>query len=237
MMEQLNINSLYVNYGQIKALFDVSIKVNQSEVVSVLGANGAGKSTLLNTIMGITKAKEGNIMFNGKTLTGLPPHLICGMGIGYVPEGRRVFSDLTVMENLMIGSYRNKSKSNKKEQLEYVLSLFPILKERKNQYAGTLSGGEQQMLAIGRALMLNPSLLLLDEPSMGLAPLIIKEIFLALKEINNRGTSILLVEQSAYLALRISNRAYVMESGGISVEDTVENMRSNSAMKKSYLGM
>lgn len=236
-MEQLNINSLYVNYGQIKALFDVSIKVNQSEVVSVLGANGAGKSTLLNTIMGITKAKEGNIMFNGKTLTGLPPHLICGMGIGYVPEGRRVFSDLTVMENLMIGSYRNKSKSNKKEQLEYVLSLFPILKERKNQYAGTLSGGEQQMLAIGRALMLNPSLLLLDEPSMGLAPLIIKEIFLALKEINNRGTSILLVEQSAYLALRISNRAYVMESGGISVEDTVENMRSNSAMKKSYLGM
>lgn len=236
-MEQLNLNSLYVNYGQIKALFDVSIKVSQSEVVSVLGANGAGKTTLLNTIMGITRAAEGSILFNGKTINSLPPHLICGMGIGFVPEGRRVFAELTVMENLEIGSYKNNSKINRAEQLQYVLSLFPILKERKKQFAGTLSGGEQQMLAIGRALMLNPALLLLDEPSMGLAPLIIKEIFLALKEINKRGTSILLVEQSAYLALRISDRAYIMESGSILVEDNVENMRSNSAMKKSYLGI
>lgn len=236
-MSSLNIEHITVNYGQVEALRDVSVNVGKGEIVAVLGANGAGKSTLLNAIMGITKITAGNITFNGVSLTGALPHNICKLGIGYVPEGRRVFADLSVLENLNIGAFTLRSNSEKEEQLQYVYRLFPILKDRKNQSAGTLSGGEQQMLAIGRALMLKPELLLLDEPSMGLAPIIIKEIFTILKEINKRGTTILLVEQSAYLALKVSTRAYVFESGKVAIEDTVEKLAKDPSMKKSYLGL
>lgn len=236
-MNSLSIDHITVNYGQVEALHDVSVNVEKGEIVAVLGANGAGKSTLLNAIMGITKITSGSITFNGVSLTGALSHNICKLGIGYVPEGRRVFADLTVLENLNIGAFTVNSKAEKEEQLQYVYMLFPILKDRKNQSAGTLSGGEQQMLAMGRALMLKPELLLLDEPSMGLAPIIIKEIFTILKEINKLGTTILLVEQSAYLALKVSKRAYVFESGRVALEDTVEKLSKDPSMKKSYLGL
>ncbi len=236
-MNMLNIENISVNYGQVRALYDLSINVEKGEFVSVLGANGAGKSTLLNAIMGIIKTSSGDISFNGVSMNKLLPNNVCKMGIGYVPEGRRVFSDLTVLENLNIGAYTCKDKTQRQKQLEYVFELFPRLKERKNQCSGTLSGGEQQMLAMGRALMVKPDLLLLDEPSMGLAPIIIRDIFLALKQINQQGTTILLVEQSAYLALKASKRAYVIESGRVTLHDTVENLSKNPSMKKSYLGM
>jgi branched-chain amino acid transport system ATP-binding protein len=236
-MSSLNIEHITVRYGQVQALHDVSLHVDEGEIVGVLGANGAGKSTLLSAIMGITRVASGNITFDSIVLTDLQPHNICKLRIGYVPEGRRLFTDLTVLENLNIGAFTARNKAAKEEQLRLVFRLFPILQNRRNQPAGTLSGGEQQMLAIGRALMIRPELLLLDEPSLGLAPIIIKEIFVALREINRRGTSILLVEQSAYLALKVSKRAYVFETGNVVLEDTVEKLAADPSMKKSYLGL
>jgi len=233
----LRTESIHVSYGHVKALHDFSMEVGKGETVAVLGANGAGKSTLLNAIMGITKTSSGDIFFKDRRINRLPPHDICKMGIGYVPEGRRVFAELTVQENLQIGAYTLRDKGRQQKLTDYVYETFPILLERKRQSAGTLSGGEQQMLALGRALMTGPSLLLLDEPSMGLAPIVIKDIFHALRKINQEGTTVLLIEQSAYLALKVSTRAYVIESGRLILHDTVENLGQDPAMKRSYLGM
>ena len=233
----LEVNNIKVKYGQVEAIHDLSIKVEKGEIVSVLGANGAGKSTLLNAIMSMVKISDGSILFNGNAIDKIPPHSIPKLGIGYVPEGRRVFSDMTVQENLNIGAYAVKDKAFKKRQLEFIFNLFPVLCERRKQLSGTLSGGEQQMLAMGRALMVNPTLLLLDEPSMGLAPLVINDIFLALKKVNEQGMTVLLVEQSAWLALKASKRAYVLETGNVVISDTVEALSNNPEIKKSYLGL
>lgn len=233
----LEVNNIKVKYGQVEAIHGISLKVEKGEIVSVLGANGAGKSTLLNAIMGMVRLSEGSITFNGQKLDKLPPHQIPKLGIGYVPEGRRVFIDMTVQENLNMGAYSVRDKEFKKRQTEFVFDLFPRLYERRKQLAGTLSGGEQQMLAMGRALMVNPSLLLLDEPSMGLAPIVINDIFLALKKVNEQGMSVLLVEQSAWLGLKAAKRAYVLETGNVVIEDTVEALTNNSEVKKSYLGL
>ncbi len=233
----LDVNNIKVKYGQVEAIHGLSLQVEKGEIVSVLGANGAGKSTLLNAIMGIVKISEGSIKFEGHTLEKLPQHQIPKLGIGYVPEGRRVFTDMTVQENLNIGAYSVQDKEFKKRQTEFIFDLFPILFERRKQLAGTLSGGEQQMLAMGRALMVNPSLLLLDEPSMGLAPIVINDIFVALKKVNEQGMSVLLVEQSAWLGLKAAKRAYVLETGNVVISDTVEALSNNSEVKKSYLGL
>lgn len=233
----LDVKNIFVKYGQVEVIHDLSIEVGKGEIVSVLGANGAGKSTLLSVIMGIVKTTSGEICFNGQTINTMPPHAISKLGIGFVPEGRRVFSDMTVQENLNIGAYAVKDKMFKKRQMDYIFELFPILCERRKQLAGTLSGGEQQMLAMGRALMTNPSLLLLDEPSMGLAPIVVNDIFLALKKVNEQGMSVLLVEQSAWLALKASKRAYVLETGRVAITDTVEALSNNPEVKKSYLGL
>lgn len=233
----LEVDNIKVKYGQVEAIHDLSIKVEKGEIVSVLGANGAGKSTLLNAIMGMVKLSGGNILFDGNDIDKMPQHLIPKLGIGYVPEGRRVFTDMTVQENLNIGSYTVNDKAFKKRQLEFIFELFPVLSKRRKQLSGTLSGGEQQMLAMGRALMINPTLLLLDEPSMGLAPIVINDIFLALKKINEQGVTVLLVEQSAWLALKVSKRAYVLETGNVVISDTVEALSNNPEIKKSYLGL
>lgn len=233
----LEVNKIKVKYGQVEAIHDLSIEVKKGEIVSVLGANGAGKSTLLSAIMGMVKITSGEIRFNGQVINSVPPHCIPKLGIGFVPEGRRVFSDMTVQENLNIGGYAVRDKNFKKRQMEFIFDLFPILCERRKQLSGTLSGGEQQMLAMGRALMTNPSLLLLDEPSMGLAPIVINDIFLALKKVNEQGMAVLLVEQSAWLALKASKRAYVLETGNVVITDTVEALSNNPEIKKSYLGL
>lgn len=233
----LEVNNIKVKYGQVEAIHGLSLKVEKGEIISVLGANGAGKSTLLNAIMGIVKISEGSIIFEGNNLEELPQYQIPKLGIGYVPEGRRVFTDMTVQENLNIGAYSVKDKDFKRRQTEFIYDLFPILYERRKQLSGTLSGGEQQMLAMGRALMVKPSLLLLDEPSMGLAPIVINDIFMALKKVNEQGMSVLLVEQSAWLGLKAAKRAYVLETGDVVVADTVEALSNNSEIKKSYLGL
>lgn len=232
----LKINDINVYYGNIHALKGVSLNINQGEIVTLIGANGAGKSTLLKTISGLLKPKNGQILFDGKSIGGNVAQAIVKKGISQVPEGRRVFSNMTVEENLELGAYLRKDKQGIREDFEKVFNLFPILRERRKQQSGTLSGGEQQMLAMGRALMARPRLLLLDEPSMGLAPLLVKTIFRIIAEINKSGTTILLVEQNANMALSIADRAYVIETGKIVVSGTSEELNQSDRIRMAYLG-
>ncbi|MBN1573835.1 MAG: ABC transporter ATP-binding protein [Deltaproteobacteria bacterium] len=233
----LQLIDVHTYYGKIEALKGISMKIGEGEIVTLIGSNGAGKSTTLMTICGITPARKGKILLEGINIERTPPDMIVSKGLSQVPEGRRIFPFLTVMENLRMGAYLRKKDSRLKTDFERLFRIFPILKDRKNQLGGTLSGGEQQMLAIARALMSNPRLLLLDEPSLGLAPLIVKEIFKTISEINKvNGTTILLVEQNAKMALQNSNRGYVLETGRIAMEDKSENLLENDAVKKAYLG-
>jgi branched-chain amino acid transport system ATP-binding protein len=231
----LELNNINVYYGAIHALKNLSLKVEQGEIVTLIGANGAGKSTTLKAISAINKPKSGSVKFNGEELGSLAPEDIVKLGISHVPEGRRVFSAMTVMENLEMGAYTRKDKPSIKMDYEKVFALFPRLLERKEQLAGTLSGGEQQMLAIGRALMSRPKLLILDEPSMGLAPLIVKEIFSIIREINKEGTTVLLVEQNAHMALQCADRAYIIKNGEIELEGKADTLLGNEDIKKAYL--
>ena len=232
----LKLNSIQTKYGSIYALKGVDLVVNQGEIVTIIGANGAGKSTTLNTISGIVQSIYGNIEFNGVDITHMPADKIVEAGLVQVPEGREIFPNLTVMENLKLGSFLRKDKKAVKDDMEYVTSLFPRLAERFSQLGGTLSGGEQQMLAIARALMSKPKLLLLDEPSLGLAPIFVKDIFNIIQKINEQGTTVLLVEQNATLALSIAHRGYVMETGNIVMEDKAQNLMNNEDVKAAYLG-
>ena len=235
-MSMLEVKDLHVSYGAIKAVQGISFKLEEGETVALIGSNGAGKSTTLRTISGLEKAKSGSIIFKGHELTKMKPHQIVELGIAHVPEGRRVFPRMTVDENLRMGANVIKDKSRIKDDLERVYEIFPRLKEREKQQAGTLSGGEQQMLALGRALMTNGSLLMLDEPSMGLAPIIVEDIFRIIREINKAGTSILLIEQNAFLALNTANHAYVLETGKISMEGPSADLLADSRVKAAYLG-
>ena len=235
----LEIHGISAHYGGVRALDDVSFKLDEEEILALIGGNGAGKTTLLNLISGIIKPSRGNIIFKGKSILSLSPEKIVELGIIQVPEGRHVFGPLTVKENLELGAYRRRGKQNKKKILndfEYILALFPVLEKRLKQRAETLSGGEQQMLAIGRALMGSPILLLLDEPSLGLAPLVVQEIISIIVKLRNEGTTILLVEQNARAALKISHRAYVLETGKIRVQGKSSELMENEAVKKAYLG-
>jgi len=233
----LEVKNLVVNYGVITALQGVSLKVPQGDIVTLIGANGAGKTTTLRTISGLLKARSGEIHYNGQNITNLPPHQLVKLGISQVPEGRMVFANLTVDENLGMGAYLVNDKKVIARELDYVFSIFPRLKEREKQVAGTLSGGEQQMLAIGRALMSQPKFLMLDEPSLGIAPLLVKTIFEKIVEINRqRGLTILLVEQNANLALEVSRYGYVLETGRILLEDKSPALRENPQVKSAYLG-
>lgn len=232
----LKIENINVFYGAIHALKGLSLEVKPGEIVTLIGANGAGKSTTLRTISGLIRPKEGEIFFEGQKITGAPAQEIVRKGISQVPEGRRVFANLTVLENLEMGAYLRKDTQGVKATMERVFGKFPRLKERIHQRAGTLSGGEQQMLAMGRALMSTPKLMLLDEPSMGLAPILVKEIFSIIKEINEAGTTILLVEQNAHLALSVANRAYVLETGRIVASGTAGELAESEQIKKAYLG-
>ncbi len=232
----LQLENVHSGYGLIEVLKGINLTVGEGEIVAVLGANGAGKSTTLMTISGINQCRQGRILFNGSPIQNRPPHEIVRHGISQVPEGRRIFPRLTVRENLDMGAFQRTTNQTVSEDLEHVLTTFPILKERQAQLGGTLSGGEQQMLAISRALMARPKLLLLDEPSVGLAPLIVTIIFNIIREINRQGTTILLVEQNANMALHVAQRGYVLETGKIVLEDTAENLIKNEQVKKSYLG-
>lgn len=232
----LKIEDIDVYYGIIHALKGVSLEINEGEIVTLIGANGAGKSTLLKTISGLLKPKKGDILFQGQSISGKVAQSIVKQGLSHVPEGRRVFSNMTVEENLELGAYLRKDKKGIREDFEKVFSLFPRLLERRKQLSGTLSGGEQQMLAMGRALMARPRLLLLDEPSMGLAPLLVKTIFRIIEEINNSGTTILLVEQNANMALSIADRAYVIETGKIVISGTSEELNESDKIRMAYLG-
>lgn len=232
----LKIDNIDVYYGAIHALKGISLEVNEGEIVTLIGANGAGKSTTLRTISGLLKPKAGSITFLGQSIAGVRAHEIVKKGISQVPEGRRVFAEMTVMENLDLGAFVRKDKAGIQQDLKHVFELFPRLEERKNQSAGTLSGGEQQMLAMGRALMSRPKLLLLDEPSMGLAPLLIKEIFNIIVDINKSGTTVLLVEQNANMALSIANRAYVLETGRITLSGKAQDLAASEDVRKAYLG-
>ena len=232
----LEIKNLNVHYGVIHALKNVSLNVNHGEIVTLLGANGAGKTTTLRTISGLNKATDGEVIFKEKNITNSPANKRVEMKISQVPEGRRIFPAMTIVENLELGAYLRKDKSNIKKDMEHVYELFPILGQRKKQTAGTLSGGEQQMLAMGRALMSRPEILLLDEPSMGLAPLLVREIFDIIVNINTDGTTILLVEQNAKMALSIAHRAYVIETGSIVMSGTGEELSNSDEIKKAYLG-
>jgi len=232
----LELDNVKTYYGNIRALKGISIEVNEGEIVCLIGGNGAGKSTTLMTISGILTPQEGNIIYQGQSIISVRPDNIVQMGICQVPEGRMVFPMLTVMENLDLGAYLRKDKAGIKEDINQVFGLFPVLRERCNQAGGTLSGGEQQMLAIGRALMARPNLLLLDEPSLGLAPILVDAIFGIIRRINNQGTTILLVEQNAQLALQYSHRGYVIETGEIVLTDTSAELLKNEQVKKAYLG-
>jgi len=232
----LKIDNIHVYYGAIHALKGVSITVNQGDIVTLIGANGAGKTTLLKTISGIVKPKSGEINFNGKNMANVAAQDIVKDGLIQVPEGRRVFANMTVLENLELGAFARKDKGGIKEDMEKVFTRFPRLLERKKQLAGTLSGGEQQMLAMGRALMAKPKLLLMDEPSMGLAPLLVKEIFAIIKDINEAGTTILLVEQNANMALSIAHHAYVLETGKIVLSGSAKELAESEEVRKAYLG-
>ncbi|WP_425805888.1 ABC transporter ATP-binding protein [Desulfitobacterium sp. Sab5] len=232
----LVLENVNVYYGAIHALKGISMEVNEGEIVTLIGSNGAGKSTSLKTISGLLRPKEGTIKFNGADLTQIQPQAIVSQGISQVPEGRHVFTNMTVLENLELGAYLRKDKAEIKKDIEKVYTLFPRLKERKGQLSGTLSGGEQQMLAMGRALMSQPKLLLLDEPSMGLAPILVKQIFSIIQEINKTGTTVLLVEQNAHMALSIADRAYVLETGKIVLSGKANELASSKEVQKAYLG-
>jgi branched-chain amino acid transport system ATP-binding protein len=233
----LEIKNLFVNYGVITALQGVSLNVEPGRIVTLIGANGAGKTTLLRAISGLLKTRAGEILYQGRNIANLPPHQIVRMGISQSPEGRMVFANLTVMENLMMGAYLQRDKQEIRKGLDYIFEIFPRLKERQAQIAGTLSGGEQQMLAIGRALMSSPKCLMLDEPSLGLAPLLVKTIFEKIVEINRQqGLTILLVEQNANLALDISHYGYVLETGRITLADESKALRQNAQVRSAYLG-
>lgn len=232
----LTISNLHVYYGAIRALEDVSLEVNEGEIVTMIGANGAGKSTTIRTISGLVRPRQGSVLFEGVPLDTLPPHEIVMRGVGQSPEGRRVFANMSVYENLEMGAYTRQNRAEIKADMGRMFDLFPRLKERKDQLAGTLSGGEQQMLAIGRALMARPRLLLLDEPSLGLAPFLVKAIFQIIQDINRQGVTVLLVEQNANQALRVAHRGYVLESGRMVLADTARNLLQNDEVRKAYLG-
>lgn len=232
----LKVEDINVYYGAIHAIKGVSLEVPDGEIVALIGSNGAGKSTTLRTISGLMKPKTGKILYEGNDITGIAAHKLVGMGLCQVPEGRHVFANMTVLENLELGAYLRNNKDGIAKDMENVFERFPRLLERKNQIAGTLSGGEQQMLAMGRALMSRPKLLLLDEPSMGLAPLLVKEIFNIIKDINATGTTILLVEQNANMALSIADKAYVLETGRITLSGTAKELASSEEVRKAYLG-
>ena len=233
----LRVENVHTYYGSIEALKGISIEVHEGEIVTLIGANGAGKSTTLRSINGLNTPKQGSIVFKGKDITRSSPHDIVEKGISQSPEGRRLFPHMTVLENLEMGAFQRKDKSGIKEDLDRVYSLFPRLEERKSQRAGTMSGGEQQMCAIGRALMARPQLLMLDEPSMGLAPIFVEKIFEIIHEINEQGTTILLVEQNALMALDSAQRGYVMETGTIALHDDAKALRENEQVQKAYLGI
>ena len=235
-MAMLEVKDLQVYYGVIQALKGISFHVNQGEVIALIGANGAGKTTTLQTLTGILSPKSGSIVFEGKDLTRTPAHKIVEMGMAHVPEGRRVFADMSVYENLLLGAYTRKDKAEIAESLASVYKRFPRLEERKGQRAGTLSGGEQQMLAMGRALMSRPRIILMDEPSMGLSPIFVNEIFDIIREVSESGTTVLLVEQNAKKALSIADRAYVLETGSITMDGKEEDLLNDEAVQKAYLG-
>lgn len=233
----LKIENINVYYGIIHAIKGITLEVEEGKIVTLIGANGAGKTTILRTISGLIKAKSGNIWFKGKDITGVLAEKIVEMGMSHVLEGRRVFANMSVYENLELGAYLRKDKAEIKKDMNKVFDRFPRLLERKNQIAGTLSGGEQQMLAMGRALMSRPKLLLLDEPSMGLAPLLVQEIFSIIKELNNEGTTILLVEQNAHMALSVANQGYVLETGRIVLDGPASELAASEDVRKAYLGV
>lgn len=235
-MAMLEIKDLEVYYGVIQAIKGVSFQVNEGEVIALIGANGAGKTTILQTITGMIPAKRGSILFDGVDITKIPGHKIVPMGMAHVPEGRRVFSQLSVLDNLKLGAYSRKDKNEVEKTLQMVYQRFPRLAERKKQLAGTLSGGEQQMLAMGRALMSKPRIILMDEPSMGLSPIFVGEIFDIVQEISKSGTTVLIVEQNAKKALSIANRAYVLETGNIVLEGDANVLMNDASVKKAYLG-
>ena len=235
-MAMLEIKDLEVHYGVIRAIKGISFEVNQGEVIALIGANGAGKTTTLPTITGLIRPSSGKIIFDGKDITKTPAHKIVSMGMAHVPEGRRIFQQLTVLENLKLGAYTRKNSAEIADSLKMVYERFPRLEERKNQVAGTLSGGEQQMLAMGRALMSKPRIILMDEPSMGLSPLLVSEIFDIIKVIRESGTTVLLVEQNAQKALSIADRAYVLETGAISLSGKASDLINDESVRKAYLG-
>ncbi|MCS6775139.1 MAG: ABC transporter ATP-binding protein [Chloroherpetonaceae bacterium] len=235
-MSLLSLRDLHVYYGAIRALEGISLDVNAGEIVTMIGANGAGKSTTIRAISGLVRPRQGEITFDGASITNLPPHQIVMRGVSQSPEGRRVFANLTVFENLELGAYTRRDRSGIVGDLERVFALFPRLKERMYQSAGTLSGGEQQMLAIGRALMARPRLLLLDEPSLGLAPFLVQSIFEIIQDINRQGVTILLVEQNANQALRVAHRGYVLETGRVVLADSAANLLRNEEVRRAYLG-
>ncbi len=232
----LKINDLHVSYGGIHALRGINMEVPDGKIVTLIGANGAGKSTALRTISGLVKAERGSITYDGTELLGQPIYKILGMGIAMVPEGRRILTNLTVLENLKVGAYLRKDKAEIERDIQWVYSLFPRLQERSWQLGGTLSGGEQQMLAVGRALMSRPKLMMMDEPSLGLAPLVVRDIFEIIKEINRQGVTVLLIEQNANMALKTADYGYVLETGQITLSGTGRELLTNEAVKKAYLG-
>ena len=232
----LKVENLVVKYGMIEAIKGISFEVNDGEIVTLIGSNGAGKTTTMQTISGLLKPASGSVLLDGVDLTKTAPHKIVPMGLAQVPEGRRVFAQQTVQENLELGAYTRKDKEGIEEDMKKVFELFPRLEERKTQLAGTLSGGEQQMLAMARALMAKPKIMLMDEPSMGLSPLLVREIFRIIEDINKSGTTVLLVEQNAKMALAIADRAYVLETGKITLEGTGEELASSEQVRKAYLG-
>ena len=236
-MAMLELNNVHAFYGNIHALKGISIEVNEGEIVTLIGANGAGKSTTLKTISGLLKPRTGNITFEGEDLTQFPAHEIVYKGIALVPEGRGVFAKLTVIENLDMGAFSRTDRDGIDSDLDRVMTLFPRLEERRKQIAGTLSGGEQQMLATARALMAHPRLLLMDEPSMGLAPVLVESVFETIHEINQEGTTVLLVEQNAHMALQVADRGYVLQTGEIVLKDTAKGLRDNEEVQKAYLGI
>lgn len=235
-MSMLEIKDLEVYYGMIQAIKGVSFDVNEGEVIALIGANGAGKTTILHTITGLINAQKGSVWFEGKDITKVPAHKIVSMGMAHVPEGRRVFANLTVLQNLKMGAYTRKDKTEIEQTLDSIYKRFPRLMERQNQLAGTLSGGEQQMLAMGRALMSHPKIILMDEPSMGLSPIFVNEIFDIIKSVSASGTTVLLVEQNAKKALSIADRSYVLETGKIVLSGKASELLNNDSIKKAYLG-
>jgi len=235
-MALLEVKGIKVYYGMIQALKDISFEVNEGEVVALIGANGAGKTTTLHTVTGLLRAKSGSIRYQDKEISHMPAHKIVSMGMAHVPEGRRVFANMTVLQNLRMGAYTRKDQDEIEQTLELVYNRFPRLKERRAQVAGTLSGGEQQMLAMGRALMSRPRILLMDEPSMGLSPIFVNEIFDIIQKVSESGTTVLLVEQNARKALSIADRAYVLETGRITMEGPAQDMLHNKAVQEAYLG-